>query len=357
MPAGRGHSCDNFRLTLLQCFSAGAEIGSHRNDHSYQFVNAGVVGVLFGKKGWSACEELHLLDAVEVFGFGNWEDISQKIKTRTPEEAKDQYTSRYLEGTIGRLTWPSALGLRPNLVDAANLDTGPLSPTSSGRLPPLDVTPDEAKQLVYMPLRDDFDKEFDNDAESLLSPLSITGPDDDDLDLALTLVQVDIYTHRLRERARRKRVARDYQLVSQFYNSTSRKEKLGQKKKPTRDEREFQEGMRVFSQFHTAQEHEQFVQNMQREQELKLRLSELSRYRQHGITRHEECSHFEQELFYRQEMSKEHPPSLQWGPHDSSPFSPTSLNILAKKRKRRRGRLMFNRKKMHIRKFREPLPG
>lgn len=52
--------------------------------------------------------------------------------------------------------------------------------------------------------------------------------------------------------------------------------------------------MRVFAQFFTAQEYEQFLANLERERELRLRLSELYRYRENGITRHEECAHFEQ---------------------------------------------------------------
>ena len=51
--------------------------------------------------------------------------------------------------------------------------------------------------------------------------------DDEDLELALKLAQVDMYTRRLRERARRKRVARDFQLVSQYFTSISKeKEKV-----------------------------------------------------------------------------------------------------------------------------------
>ena len=61
-------------------------------------------------------------------------------------------------------------------------------------------------------------QEHDNDAESIVSHLSINH-DDEDIDLALKLAQVDIFTRRLRERARRKRVARDFQLISQFFNS------------------------------------------------------------------------------------------------------------------------------------------
>jgi hypothetical protein len=41
-----------------------------------------------GRGGWSAREELHLLDAIEQFGFGNWEDISRHIETRSPEGIK-----------------------------------------------------------------------------------------------------------------------------------------------------------------------------------------------------------------------------------------------------------------------------
>lgn len=47
--------------------------------------DSGAVGVSFGKAQWTAREELHLLDAIELYGFGNWEDISKHIETRTPE--------------------------------------------------------------------------------------------------------------------------------------------------------------------------------------------------------------------------------------------------------------------------------
>jgi transcriptional adapter 2-beta len=62
--------------------------------------------------------------------------------------------------------------------------------------------------------------------------------------------------------------------------------------------------MRVFTQFHTAQEHEQFLQNLQKERELKIRISELARYRRNGLTRHEECAHFEQERVQLEEWKE-----------------------------------------------------
>lgn len=40
---------------------------------------------LFGRNKWTPQEEIHLLDATEYYGFGNWEDIANHIETRTPE--------------------------------------------------------------------------------------------------------------------------------------------------------------------------------------------------------------------------------------------------------------------------------
>lgn len=170
-----------------------------------------------------------------------------------------------------------------------------------------------------MPQRDDFERDYKHEAESLVSSLFLNPAEDDDLDIPLKLAHVDMYTNHLRERARRKRVIRDYQLVASFF-SQSRKEKVI-KKKQTKEEkyeiifyyitkksfaflqmyiiqyfRDFRERMRVFAQFYTAHEYEQFLTNLERERELRLRLSELYRYRENGITRHEECAHLEQVL-------------------------------------------------------------
>lgn len=337
--------CADFDL-CLQCFSAGAEIGPHKNEHAYQFMDSGAIGMCLGRGGWSAREELHLLDAIEQFGFGNWEDISRHIETRSPEEAKEEYISRYIGGSIGRLTWPAAASSRPNLSDQTNPDCGPLSPALTARLPPLDVTPDEAALLGYMPHRDDFEREYDNAAEALVSSLFVNSLEDEDYDVALKLAQVDMYTRRLRERARRKRVSRDFQLVSQFF-SANRKDRPSSRKKLSKEEKEFHDHMRVFTQFHTAQEHEQFLQNLQRERELKIRISELARYRRNGLTRHEECAHFEQERVQHEEWKEKRSFAFHLGQQWVHPL--TSINGPKKKRKKR-SRLILQRRKISIQK-------
>lgn len=38
-----------------------------------------------GKSGWTANEELQLLQGIEKYGYGNWELIANEIKTKTPD--------------------------------------------------------------------------------------------------------------------------------------------------------------------------------------------------------------------------------------------------------------------------------
>ncbi|XP_050353852.1 transcriptional adapter 2B isoform X2 [Nymphalis io] len=287
--------CKEFDI-CLQCFSLGAEIGSHKNDHSYQFMDSGAFGIFLGRNSWSANEEVRLLDAIEQFGFGNWEDIAKHIETRTPEEAKDEYITRYLEGSIGRATWGNVESTSRPSLSCADRDEGPLSPNAVSRLPPLAITPDEAAQLGYISNRDDFEREHDHEAEQLISTLSLN-PEDDELDVALKLSQVDIYTRRLRERTRRKRLVRDYQLVSVFFNNQRNKQKtLG---KLAKEKKEFMERLRWTAQFYGRLEQSGVALGLWRERELRVRLAELHRYRLAGVTRLEECAHYEQHAAHR----------------------------------------------------------
>ncbi|XP_026315145.1 transcriptional adapter 2B [Hyposmocoma kahamanoa] len=185
--------CIDFDI-CLQCFSLGAEIGSHKNDHSYQFMDSGAFGIFLGRSSWSANEEVRLLDAIEQFGFGNWEDIAKHIETRSPEEAKDEYITRYLEGSIGRATWGNVESTSRPSLHCADRDEGPLGPSAVSRLPSLAVSSDESAQLGYMPNRDDFEREHDHEAEQLISTLSLN-PEDDELDVGKFKNMFSLHTY------------------------------------------------------------------------------------------------------------------------------------------------------------------
>ncbi|CAH0550017.1 unnamed protein product [Brassicogethes aeneus] len=289
--------------TCLQCFAVGAEIGPHKNDHSYKFVDHCAASIFGGKGAWTGREELLLLDAVELYGFGNWDLVSNHVETRTTEEVRDEYISRYLEGNIGKATWAELENHRPILYDHVPEDSGPLSPVATSRLPPLEVTPEEARLLGYKPHRDDYEREYNMEAEQLVSKLQLDTNEDTDLEVALKLSMVDIYTRRLRERARRKRIVRDYQLVSKFFANLR---KDPPKRPLTKEQRDLREKTRVFAQFLTSGEHDRVIASIERERELRHRLSELLRYRSLGLTTQEEIIHYEQHAaFQRQQQVRQ----------------------------------------------------
>lgn len=356
--------------SCVTCYASGAEIGPHENDHSYQFMNSsGMLPIFKGKNVWTVTEELHLLDAIEQFGFGNWEDISKHIETRTADEARDKYIDKYLESPLGMHTWLPKVDKRPILVDhTVEEDTGPLSPNFTVKLPLLDITQEEATHLGYMPNRDDFEREYDPTAEKLVSALSLQ-PEDEEEDLLLKMAQIDIYDRRIRERARRKRLARDYQLAANFFRGYAKR------MRQSRDQREFRERLRTFAQFYTYHEFERLVNSLERERALRIRLSELNRYRYNGISKIDETIHFEQHVALQGRYTGPYghgrthagvigpngeripgiirqifmgQPRLRRSLKRTSHHVETSSSVRGSRKKKRRNRLKFHRPKNHV---------
>ncbi|KAM4612352.1 transcriptional adapter 2-beta isoform 1-T1 [Polymixia lowei] len=288
-----------------ECFSAGAEIGNHRRWHGYQQVDGGRFS-LWGTEaegGWTSREEQSLLDAIEQYGFGNWEDMATHVgASRTPQEVMEHYVTMYIHGNLGKACIPDNI---PNRVtDHTCPSGGPLSPSLTTPLPPLDITLAEQQQLGYMPLRDDYEIEYDQDAEKLISGLSVNY-DDEDVDIEMKRAHVDMYVRKLRERQRRKNIARDYNLVPTFLGRDKKdkeKEKPATgsgsvpstpKRKITKEEKDQRMRLRGLCQFMAHREVEDFFDNMHKERVLRAKVRELQRYRRNGITRLDESAEYE----------------------------------------------------------------
>ncbi|MBN3300673.1 TAD2B protein, partial [Amia calva] len=308
--------CQDIEL-CPECFSAGAEIGNHRRWHGYQQVDGGRF-TLWGAEaegGWTSREEQSLLDAIEQYGFGNWEDMAAHVgASRTPQEVMEHYVSMYIHGNLGKACIPDSI---PNRVtDHTCPSGGPLSPSLTTPLPPLDISIVEQQQLGYMPLRDDYEIEYDQDAETLISGLSVNY-DDDDVEIEMKRAHVDMYVRKLKERQRRKNIARDYNLVPAFLGK-DKKEKEKEKEKPaaggaavppvaagssavaaapkrkiTKEEKEQRLKLRPLCQFMACREFEEFFENMHKERVLRAKVRELQRYRRNGITKLDESVEYE----------------------------------------------------------------
>ena len=119
----------------------------------------------------------------------------------------------------------------------------------------------EQQQLDYMPLPDDYEIEYDQDAETLISGLSVNY-DDDDVEIELKRAHVDMYVRKLRERQRRKNIARDYNLVPAFLGKDKKEKERAARRKVTKEEKELRLKLRPLYQFMSCKEFNDLLENM-----------------------------------------------------------------------------------------------
>ena len=210
-------ACQDITL-CLECFSAGATIAEHDSNHPYELVDCGSFPII--DESWKAYEELALLEAIELYGIGSWTDISNAVETRSAEECRDRYLKVYVDNFFGRSTWNAIDRNLYSAQDHTCTYNQPLSPSLS--LPEkhkfVDINRDQQIRLGYMPKRDDFEREYDNEAELLVSKLAVNANDDTELDQDLKVAHINMYTDKLRERFRRKRIVLEYNLVKLFFH-------------------------------------------------------------------------------------------------------------------------------------------
>jgi transcriptional adapter 2-alpha len=279
--------CSDFDL-CLDCFSCGYSLPPHVNTHSYRVVEH--VRQPIYESQWGADEELLLLEAIEMFGFGNWADISDHIGTKNKIQCELHYEEVYLNSKNAPLPDVERILIQESH-NKYSLPSNPID-TSNQQLPavnlPNPILP-KAKprsglgHLVgYIPARGDFDTEYDNDAELILADMEFKA-EDSKWEKELKLKVLDIYNSKLDARFERKKFILERGLLE-------RKEK-----KRSKDEREIYNNLRVFARFHSAPEHEQFIQGLLNELRLRKRIEQLQTYRLNGIKTLADAEIFENE--------------------------------------------------------------
>lgn len=210
-------TCQDIKL-CLECFSAGATIAEHESDHPYELIDCGSFPII--DESWKAHEELALLEAIELYGIGSWTDIANAVETRNAEECCERYLRVYVDNFFGRCSWNAIDKELYTVKDHTCKFNQPLSPSLSlpERHKIVDINKEQQIRLGYMPKRDDFEREYDNEGELLVSKLAVNANDDTDLDQDLKIAHINMYTDKLRERFRRKRIVLEYNLVKLFFH-------------------------------------------------------------------------------------------------------------------------------------------
>ncbi len=146
----------------------------------------------------------------------------------------------------------------------------------------------------YMPLRGDFDTEYDQDAEQILADLEFSDSDEPS-ERQLKLDVIDIYNKRLDERQRRKDFVVDRRLLDY------KRIQMEERRRP-HDERELVARMRVLARFHSREEHDALVENVIVAKRLRSEIENLQCYRKLGMKNLSEVAAYVDEKERKSEM-------------------------------------------------------
>jgi len=291
--------CTNIEL-CPSCFANGREINEHKNNHDYMIIKNEFP--LIDNSGWTAKQELELLNIIQQCGFGNWVDVGHRVQGKSAEECKTHYLQHYIDNqTLPDLpkikeTAASLFGCEPisYIFKLQDLEEPPrfIQDSMNGKL-----------LAGYNAARSDFLVNFDNHAELLVCDLDFDEfqPNDDTYKLgrALQVAIVQAYNIRLKERARRRRIIRQHGLIAfrrviswiQRYESTIT--------------RPLMERLLIFMQLVDGLEFDFIMEGLHRVGELKNRINRLFEFRHNGLKHFHSVHMFQKLNKMRQEYERE----------------------------------------------------
>ncbi|MBA0837758.1 hypothetical protein Goarm_009887, partial [Gossypium armourianum] len=354
--------CPDFDL-CVECFSVGAEITPHKCNHPYRVMDNLSFPLIC--PDWNADEEILLLEAIEMYGFGNWAEVAEHVGTKSKSQCIDHYNAIYMNSpcfplpdlshvmgksreellamakgnglvkkeftTHGELTLKQEspagakvkyetprkedpahqnsssltgeigshidsrsggntfLGAGKKTSNMAQIKDGikveePQADRSIGEKKPRVFTEEEPSMTElsgYNFKRQEFEIEYDNDAEQLLADMEFKDTDTK-AERELKLRVLHIYSKRLDERKRRKDFILERNLLypDPFERNLSPEEK------------EIYQRYKVFMRFHSKEEHRELLKSVIEEHRIVKRIQELQEARAAGCRTAAEANKF-----------------------------------------------------------------
>lgn len=253
------------------CFASGQETSSHKSNHKYAVRKNDFP--LFDNCNWTAKEECKLLSALSTYGYGNWEEISKMVHSRTKLECQEHYKKYYIENVQFKelkLLPETEQSLFPRIV------TPYLYSMDVSTNPPRNNQSDQ-HLAGYNAHRSEFELSYDHNAESIFNIEDSYSDDDDECMDALKVALVNALNTRLRERKRRYEIIQHQGLImpNKLISWVQKFDKYLTRQKSER--------LLQFMQFMTGMQFDAFMEALSSEAELFQRLNKLTEYRKNGI--------------------------------------------------------------------------
>lgn len=217
-----------FFFQCLNCLSAGFEADNHLQSHNF-FVVEPRPFPLFSED-WDAHDEILLLCGIKMLGIGNWNEISNIVKTKSAIDCETHYVNVYIKSFVAPLPQPEIISAIP-LPPPPSYDTRPVESCPSvaherhmnEKNKKEKTTP--AEYSGYMPYRHEFEIEWNNDAESLVSKIEFKIEEETFQSFKDKVLLLMCYNSQLAERKFRTKVIEDWDIQNKEVKSTARGEK------------------------------------------------------------------------------------------------------------------------------------
>ncbi|KAI9741835.1 MAG: Transcriptional adapter ada2 [Cirrosporium novae-zelandiae] len=307
--------CADYDL-CVPCFSNGSTSRDHDPaTHGYLVIEQHSIPIF--KEDWGADEELALLTGAETYGLGSWAEIADHIGGyRTKDEVRDHYLDTYVYSS--KFPLPE----RANPKDKALMQQIPRDefqarkkrrieerkeaakniPLASLKQKVMQSTPSCHEVQGYMPGRLEFETEYANEAEEAVQHMQFdpgdginpnTGQLEPDVDLKLTVM--DIYNTRLTQRAERKRIIFEHNILDYRKNAAA-------DKKRTKEERDLHNKTKPFARLMNHKSYTDFYKGLDYELHLRQAIAQLQEWREMSIGDLESGQKYEQEKLLRNQQ-------------------------------------------------------
>ncbi|KAF4123052.1 transcriptional adapter 2-alpha [Geosmithia morbida] len=285
-------ACNEFDLCVT-CFAQGQSRNAHDPaTHAFHVIEQNSFPIF--DQEWGADEELLLIEGAEIYGLGSWADIADHIGGfRGKDEVRDHYLRTYVDSPC----FPLPKRCSPHDSELANeisreefqsrkkrrieerREEAKNAPALQPKTKPTASVPSCHEIQGYMPGRLEFETEHANDAEEAVQHMQFdpgdginpkTGELEPEMELKLTVMEV--YNSRLTQRADRKKVIFEHNLLD--YRENTKIEK-----KRSKEEKDLLQKAKPFARVMNRRDMDDFNQGLIDELNLRQAIAQLQEWR------------------------------------------------------------------------------
>lgn len=289
--------CRDYDL-CVPCFARGEKSKNHDpQTHPYRVVEQNSIPIY--TEDWGADEELLMLEGSERYGLGSWMDVAEHIGGyREKDEVRDHYIGTYIDSSLfplPELADPKNTLLSENLPKEEfqarkkrrieeRKEAAKTAPPATPKQKPTASVPACHEVQGFMPGRLEFESEHLNDAEEAVQHMTfesgdgtdpVTGEMDEETILKMTVF--DIYNSKLIQRAERKKIIFEHQLLEYKKNQALVKRR-------TKEENDLLNKAKPFAKMMNHDDFEAFNKDLLYEHNLRQAIAQLQEWRMNGVT-------------------------------------------------------------------------